>query len=100
MINMFFRNKKSKTPPTISDSFPTDETPTPTRILKMADMDLFGELKVLWAISNPPDPEFIELMLLKDSSGQYSGKENPFDAHFRKAAEAAKQGKLMFIFLY
>ena len=48
----------------------------------------------------PYDPEFIELMFLKDSSGQYSGKENPFDAHFRKAAEAAKQGKLMFIFLY
>jgi len=65
-------NKKSKTPPAISESFPTDETPTPTRILKMADMDLFGELK--------------------DSSGQYSGKENPFDAHFRKAAEAVKQG--------
>ena len=51
MINMFFRNKKSKTPPTIADSFPTDETPTPTRILKMADMDLFGELKVFL---NPP----------------------------------------------
>ena len=100
MINMFFRREKSKTPPTISDSFPTDETPTPTRILKMADMDLFGELKVLKTISYPSDPEFIELMLLKDSSGQYSGKENPFDAHFRKAAEAAKQGKLMFILLF
>jgi hypothetical protein len=37
----------------------------------MADEDLFGELK---------------------NSGQYSGKENPFDAHFRKATEAAKQG--------
>jgi len=67
-----FRSKKPKTPPAIAESFPTDETPTPTRILKMADMDLFGELK--------------------DSSGQYSGKENPFDAHFRKAAEAVKQG--------
>jgi len=65
-------SKKPKTPPAIAESFPTDETPTPTRILKMADMDLFGELK--------------------DSSGQYSGKENPFDAHFRKAAEAVKQG--------
>ena len=61
MINMFFRNKKSKTPPTISDSFPTDETPTPTRILKMADMDLFGELKVLETTSYPSYPEFIEL---------------------------------------
>ena len=43
---MCFRNKKPKTPPAIAESFPTDETPTPTRILKMADMDLFGELKV------------------------------------------------------
>ena len=43
---MSFRNKKPKTPPAIAESFPTDETPTPTRILKMADMDLFGELKV------------------------------------------------------
>ena len=31
------------------DAFPADETPTPTRILRMADMDLFGELKVLVA---------------------------------------------------
>jgi len=64
--------KKVKMPPSVMpETFPADETPTPTRILKMADMDLFGELK---------------------DSGQYSGKENPFDAHFRKAAEAVKQG--------
>ena len=64
-------DKKVKIPPSVmSDTFPADETPTPTRILKMADMDLFGELK---------------------DSGQYSGKENPFDAHFRKAAEAVQQ---------
>ena len=31
----------------VGDAFPADETPTPTRILRMADMDLFGELKVL-----------------------------------------------------
>ena len=35
----------------------------------------------------------LDVLLLQDSSGQYSGKENPFDAHFRKAAEAVKQGK-------
>ena len=40
------RQKKPKTPPAIAEGFPADETPTPTRILKMADMDLFGELKV------------------------------------------------------
>ena len=40
------RQKKPKTPPAITEGFPADETPTPTRILKMADMDLFGELKV------------------------------------------------------
>jgi len=62
---------KKKTPSVLSDTFPTDDTPTPTRILRMADMDLFGELK---------------------DSGQYSAKENPFDAHFRKAAEAVQQG--------
>lgn len=48
---------KEKTPGI--DSFPTDETPTPTKILRMADMDLFQEYKM----------------------------ENPFDASFRKAAE-------------
>ena len=53
--------KKDKTP--AIETFPTDETPTPTKILRMADMDLFQDLK-----------------------------ENPFDAHFRKAAEAVKQG--------
>ena len=36
------RPKKPKTPPALTEG----ETPTPTRILKMADMDLFGELKV------------------------------------------------------
>ena len=48
------------------DTFPTDETPTPTKILRMADMELFQEYQDI--------------------------KENPFDAHFRKAAEAVKQG--------
>ena len=44
--------------------FPVDETPTPTKILKMADeVGLFHDLR-----------------------------ENPFDAHFRKAAEAVKLG--------
>lgn len=85
---MSFRNKKPKTPPTIAESFPTDETPTPTRILKMADMDLFGELKVGQSKMLGEKENFC----LQDSSGHYSGKENPFDAHFRKAAEAVKQG--------
>lgn len=58
------RNKESKKEKTPAiETFPTDETPTPTKILRMADMDLFQDLK-----------------------------ENPFDAHFRKAAEAVKQG--------
>ena len=35
----------------------------------------------------------LDVLLPQDSSGQYSGKENPFDAHFRKAAEAVKQGR-------
>ena len=47
------------------DSFPVDDTPTPTRILKLAN-DLF--------------PDF------------HDPKENPFDAHFRKATEAVKSG--------
>lgn len=50
------------------DVFPVDETPTPTRILKLAN-DLFPDIQ---------DPS----------------KENPFDAHFRKAAEAVNQGSL------
>eukprot|EP00092_Neocalanus_flemingeri_P020974 GFUD01022725.1.p1 GENE.GFUD01022725.1~~GFUD01022725.1.p1 ORF type:complete len:553 (+),score=148.72 GFUD01022725.1:49-1659(+) len=54
-------SKKEKTP--ALETFPADETPTPTKILRMADMDLFQDLK-----------------------------ENPFDAHFRKATEAVKQG--------
>ncbi len=46
------------------DVFPVDETPTPTRILKLAmASDLFPDIQ---------DP-----------------KENPFDVDFRKAAEAA-----------
>ena len=53
---------KEKTP--AIETFPTDETPTPTKILRMADMD----------------PFFSDL------------KENPFDLHFRKATEAVKQG--------
>merc|ERR1712223_1593369 len=56
------KDKKEKTP--AIDSFPTDETPTPTKILRMADMDLFQDLK-----------------------------ENPFDVHFRKATEAVKAGQ-------
>ena len=47
------------------DSFPVDDTPTPTKILRMAN-DLFPDFQ---------DP-----------------RENPFDAHFRKAAEAVKSG--------
>ena len=59
------RNKESKKEKTPAiETFPADETPTPTKILRMADMDLFQDLK-----------------------------ENPFDAHFRKAAEAVKQGR-------
>jgi len=50
------------------DVFPVDETPTPTKILKLAN-DLFPDIQ---------DPS----------------KENPFDAHFRKAAEAYNQGSL------
>ena len=50
------------------DVFPVDETPTPTRILKLAN-DLFPDFQ---------DP-----------------KENPFDMHFRKAAEAAQSGKTL-----
>ena len=53
---------KEKTP--AIEAFPTDETPTPTKILRMADMD----------------PFFQDL------------KENPFDLHFRKATEAVKRG--------
>ena len=53
---------KEKTP--AIETFPTDETPTPTKILRMADMD----------------PFFSDL------------KENPFDLHFRKATEAVKRG--------
>ena len=53
---------KEKTP--AIDSFPADETPTPTKILRMADMD----------------PFFQDL------------KENPFDLHFRKATEAVRRG--------
>jgi len=46
------------------ESFPVDETPTPTKILKMADeVGLFHDLR-----------------------------DNPFDAHFRKATEAVKLG--------
>ena len=53
---------KVKTP--AIETFPTDETPTPTKILRMADMDpFFGDLK-----------------------------ENPFDLHFRKATEAVRRG--------
>jgi hypothetical protein len=48
--------------------FPIDDTPTPTKILRMAD-ELF--------------PSFGADL-----------KENPFDAHFRKAAEAVKSGEL------
>lgn len=58
------KEKKEKTPAPAIDSFPTDETPTPTKILRMADMDLFQDLK-----------------------------ENPFDVHFRKATEAVKAGQ-------
>ena len=47
--------------------FPIDDTPTPTKILRMANDELF--------------PSF---------GGDI--KENPFDAHFRKAAEAVKSG--------
>ena len=62
------RNKESKKDKTPAiETFPTDETPTPTKILRMADMELFQDLK-----------------------------ENPFDAHFRKAAEAVKYGKFYF----
>jgi hypothetical protein len=46
--------------------FPIDDTPTPTKILRMAD-ELF--------------PSFGSDL-----------KENPFDIHFRKAAEAVKSG--------
>ena len=53
---------KEKTP--AIETFPADETPTPTKILRMADMD----------------PFFSDL------------KENPFDLHFRKATEAVKRG--------
>ena len=53
---------KEKTP--AIETFPTDETPTPTKILRMADMD----------------PFFQDL------------KENPFDLHFRKATEAVRRG--------
>ena len=52
------------------DVFPVDETPTPTRILKLAN-DLFPDFQ---------DP-----------------KENPFDAHFRKATEAVKSGKIKYL---
>jgi hypothetical protein len=48
--------------------FPIDDTPTPTKILRMAD-ELF--------------PSFGADL-----------KENPFDAHFRKATEAVKSGKI------
>ena len=58
--------KTSKTAKMINiDSFPVDDTPTPTKILRMAN-DLFPDFQ---------DP-----------------RENPFDAHFRKAAEAVKSG--------
>ena len=53
---------KEKTP--AIETFPADETPTPTKILRMADMD----------------PFFQDL------------KENPFDLHFRKATEAVRRG--------
>ena len=60
--------EKEKTP--AIEAFPTDETPTPTKILRMADIDLF--------------PDYQDI------------KDNPFDVHFRKAVEAAKQqGKEM-----
>lgn len=49
------------------EPFPVDDTPTPTKILRMAN-DLFPDFQ---------DP-----------------KENPFDAHFRKAAEAVKSGRI------
>jgi hypothetical protein len=48
--------------------FPIDDTPTPTKILRMAD-ELF--------------PSFGADL-----------KENPFDAHFRKATEAVKSGRI------
>ena len=47
----------------VVEAFPADETPTPTRILRMADMDLFGELKVLLAR---------RLLLPQPSSAQHS----------------------------
>ena len=50
----------------ITNTFPVDDTPTPTKILRMAN-DLFPDFQ---------DP-----------------KENPFDVHFRKAAEAVKSGR-------
>lgn len=54
----------SKDKPATIESFPVDETPTPTKILKMADeVGLFHDLR-----------------------------DNPFDAHFRKATEAVKLG--------
>ena len=52
----------------MATDFPIDDTPTPTKILRMAD-ELF--------------PSFSSDL-----------KENPFDAHFRKAAEAVKSGML------
>ena len=55
---------KEKTP--AIETFPSDETPTPTKILRMADLDLFQDYQDI--------------------------KENPFDVHFRKAAEAVKRG--------
>ncbi len=52
----------------MATDFPIDDTPTPTKILRMAD-ELF--------------PSFGSDL-----------KENPFDVHFRKAAEAVKSGKI------
>ena len=55
---------------TALDPFPVDDTPTPTKILRLAN-SLFPDFQ---------DP-----------------KENPFDAHFRKAAEAVKSGRFSWV---
>lgn len=68
-----FKDENKMTLITTDTSFPVDDTPTPTKILRMAN-DLFPDFQ---------DP-----------------KENPFDIHFRKAAEAVKSGTSLAFCIY
>ena len=90
------KEKKEKTP--AIDSFPTDETPTPTKewVQQQQHQNIFINYKTAqfifcrFKIIVEPASQILrmaDLDLFQDL------KENPFDLHFRKATEAVKAGQ-------